>query len=283
MAENKRIITWGSGRTLDFSQRTLVMGILNCTPDSFFSSSRKPDGKEAFSAAVEMIEAGADIIDVGGESTRPGSDFVAPEEEIRRVVPVIESIRRTSTIPISIDTRKAVVARAALDAGADIVNDVSALRDDPELAKVVADRGAPVVLMHMRGTPKTMQKKPHFTDTISEIREEIQERIDSAVACGIDIRLIMIDPGIGFGKRPEDNLAIINRIGDFRALGYPVLIGISRKSFIDSVLHKPVDRRLAGTLAAEACAVLNGADILRVHDVEETIDFIRMLNAIRSA
>ncbi len=269
------------GRRLDMTQRPLVMGILNCTPDSFYPASRRGDSGDAAHAALDMIEAGADIIDVGGESTRPGADYVDADEETRRVVPVIRAIRRVSPIPISIDTRKRVVAEAALDAGADIVNDVSGLRDDPDLRRLAAERGAPVVLMHMRGSSKTMQRRPRYDDAVAEVRSELIERVEIAVEAGVPEETIILDPGIGFGKRAEDNLAIIANLSMFVELGRPVLIGISRKSFVDAVLDRAVEDRLAGSLAAEAYAVLEGAHIVRVHDVRETVDLVRMITAIR--
>ncbi len=230
-----RIMSWGS-RTLDFTRKTYVMGILNCTPDSFYAASRAVTIKDALKAGREMIEAGVDIIDVGGESTRPGSDPVAPEEEIRRVIPVVQSLRAESDVMISVDTRKKEVAERALDAGADFINDISGLRHSEELARLVARRKVPVVLMHMRGTPKTMQQKPHYKNTISEILRELQPPIASAIGAGIDPSMIIIDPGIGFGKRIQDNLHIIRELASLKSLNFPILIGLSRKSFIGEIL-----------------------------------------------
>jgi dihydropteroate synthase len=227
-----------------------------------------------------MIEAGADILDVGGESTRPGSDPVAAAEEIGRVIPVIEEVRKFSDILLSVDTRKAKVAERALEAGADMVNDISGLRGNRPLAELVAERGVPIVLMHMRGEPKTMQDNPHYDDTVAEILEELKGSVDFALACGIAKEQIIVDPGIGFGKRCRDNLAIINNLGMLRSLGFPVLIGLSRKSFIGTVLDRPVEQRLTGTVVASTLAVLNGADIIRVHDVAEAVDTTRMIAAI---
>jgi dihydropteroate synthase len=262
------------------------MGILNCTPDSFYPKSRRATHEAALEAARAMLEAGADILDVGGESTRPGSDPVDATEETRRVVPVIEALRDESEIPISVDTRKAEVARAALDAGAEMVNDVSGLRDDPELARLVAERGVPVVLMHMQGSPKTMQHRPHYSDTVADILEVLRDRIRAAEDAGIAADRIIVDPGIGFGKTVDDNLRILNATARFREeLGRPLLIGVSRKSFIGKVLGDeeeplPVTERLVGTLACHAWAALAGADILRVHDVGETVQLLAMLEAI---
>ena len=277
-------MTWGGGHFLDLADAPLVMGIINCTPDSFYSGSRAPGLDEALALARRMIEEGADILDIGGESTRPGSDSVDPEEERRRAVPLIEAIRRESLIPISIDTRKASVARAALDAGADIVNDVSGLADDPEAAGLVAERGAPVVLMHRRGDSKSMQNDPHYDDTVGEIGEELLAAVDRAVAAGIRRERIILDPGIGFGKRLCDNLLILKEIPRLRVFGFPLLIGLSRKSFIGKLLGGlPVEARLTGTIVANTYAACAGADIVRVHDVAEAVAMKRILHAIAAA
>jgi dihydropteroate synthase len=257
------------------------MGILNCTPDSFYPGSRLVGVDQAVQRAQTMIQAGADILDVGGESTRPGSDPVEAAEEIKRVVPVIERIRERSDVLISIDTRKVEVAEKALSAGADLVNDVSALRGGRLLAECVAERDVPVILMHMRGEPKTMQENPRYGDVIAEITDELSGSINFARSCGIREDRIIIDPGIGFGKRLQDNLAILRNLRSLRALGNPLLIGLSRKSFIGMVLGKPVDQRLIGTVAANMLALMNGADILRVHDVAEAVDTVKMFEAVR--
>ena len=257
------------------------MGVINCTPDSFYPDSRNHGIGESLDRAREMLNEGADILDIGGESTRPGSDYVEVDEEINRIIPVIDSIRQESDIPLSVDTRKSAVAERALDAGADIVNDVSALRDDPGLGKLVANRGVPVVLMHARGTPKTMQKDPRYQDTVGEIKKELRERIDDALQQGIQEGQVIVDPGIGFGKRLEDNLAIIAGVGAFREMGFPLLLGLSRKSFIDKLLGRSVEERLPATLAAEIFAMLQGVEILRVHDVRETVDAVEMVSALR--
>ena len=263
------------------------MGIVNCTPDSFYPGSRRESREAAVAAARRMIAEGADILDIGGESTRPGSDPVGAGEEQERVVPVIDALRGESGIPISVDTRKAQVAEAALAAGADIVNDVSGLRDDPELGALLAARGVPVVLMHMQGTPKTMQRRPHYEDTVADILEVLRERIAVATDAGIAGDRIICDPGIGFGKTVGDNLRILRELSRLRAeLDMPVLVGLSRKSFIGKVLGDaddaplPVEERLTGTLAAHAWAASEGADILRVHDVAETVQLVTMLEAI---
>ena len=275
-----RRLSW-KNRVLDFQERRYVMGILNCTPDSFYPGSRVQETDQAVQSARAMIQAGADILDVGGESTRPGSDPVQASEEIRRVVPVIEKIRELSDVLISIDTRKVEVAEEALAAGADLLNDVSALRGNLPLGQCIAGRDVPVILMHMRGEPKNMQENPRYRDVIAEIAEELAGSADFARSCGIREDRIIIDPGIGFGKRLQDNLAILRDLRSLRSLGCPIMIGLSRKSFIGMVLDKPVDQRLVGTVASHMLALMNGADILRVHDVEEAVDTVMMFEAIR--
>ncbi len=280
----RRFIEWGGGRRLDLSDSPLVMGIINCTPDSFYFGSRARGLDDALALARRMIAQGADLLDVGGESTRPGSDPVDPEEERRRVVPLVEAIRREFSIPISIDTRKASVARAALEAGADIVNDVSGLADDPAAAGIAAERGAPVVLMHRRGDSKTMQVDPHYDDTLREIEDELGAAVEHAAAAGIRRDRIILDPGIGFGKRLCDNLLILRGIPRLRALGFPLLIGLSRKSFIGKLLGGlPAEERLTGTIVADTYAACAGAEIVRVHDVAEAVAMKRILHAIATA
>jgi len=227
-----------------------------------------------------MLQAGADILDVGGESTRPGSDPVPVEEEIRRVVPVIETIRAAGDAMISVDTRNRETAERALDAGADIVNDVSALAHDPGMARLVAERGVPVVLMHMRGTPKTMQDKVVYGDTVTDVLRELGASVSAAVAAGIPPQRIIVDPGIGFGKTTEDNLRLIRGLAAFRSLGMPILVGLSRKRFIGEITGRPVEERLAGTIVANTLAVLLGADIVRVHDVTEAVAMVRIIDAV---
>jgi len=279
----QQVIFLGSERRLDFTAGPLVMGIINCTPDSFYPGSRRPGTEEAVAEAERMISFGADILDIGGESSRPGADYLDAEEELGRVIPVIEKIRERSDIPVSVDTRKARVAEAALDAGADIVNDISALKDDPDLAPLAAARRVPVILMHKKGVPKTMQENPEYSDPVREIAGELAGYAEAAMEAGILRENIIIDPGIGFGKRLQDNLAILRNLKTFSSLGYPVLLGASRKSFLGMVLGADVEDRLGGTLAVHAWAVIHGADILRVHDVRETVEVIRVLSAIRSA
>ena len=259
------------------------MGIVNCTPDSFYSSSRVNTKTAAVELARSMMDAGADILDIGGESTRPGSVSVSVEEEIARVVPVIKEIRDFSDLPVSIDTRKSEVAARALDAGADIVNDISAMRDDADMPDLVATRKCPVVLMHMRGTPKTMQRNPYYDDAVPEIVAELSAYIDTALSAGVERGNIILDPGIGFGKRLCDNLQLLKHIDEIRNLRYPVLVGLSRKSFIEKLLGLPVEERLTASLAAEAYVILKGADIIRAHDVAETVQLVKTLDAIQTA
>lgn len=259
------------------------MGIVNCTPDSFYPASRVEARSAAAESARDMIDSGVDIIDIGGESTRPGSDPVGAGEEIERVVPVIEEVRSFTNTPISVDTRKAAVAQKALEAGADIINDVSAAREDAEMPALAASYNCPVVLMHMRGTPKTMQKEPFYADTVSEVVSELLGFVEEALKAGVSREKIILDPGIGFGKRLSDNLILLKHIDALRQTGHPVLVGLSRKSFIQKLLGLPVEERLAATLAAEAFVALEGVEILRVHDVEETVQLVKMLHALQTA
>jgi dihydropteroate synthase len=269
-----------SGRIIDLSH-PVVMGILNVTPDSFYDGGDFAGVDAAVKRTNEMIAEGAAMIDIGGESSRPGAEPVDADEEIKRVVPVISAIRKLSQTPISIDTCKSAVAKAALDAGADIINDISALRFDPAMAELVARTGVPLVLMHMLGTPRTMQENPHYDDPISEINQFFEERINFAVSRGIARDKLILDPGLGFGKRPIDNVAILSRLKEFQIHGLAVLVGASRKSFI-GILDPgaPVDHRLGGSLAAAVWAAINGARIIRVHDVRETVQALNVLKAV---
>lgn len=274
-------------RSLYLGSRPRVMGILNATPDSFYPASRVGESDEAVTRARRMIAEGADLLDIGGESSRPGSDYVDADEEIARVVPVIRAIRSFSGIPLSIDTRKLAVAEAAIAAGADIINDISALRDDPGLARFAAERGVPVVLMHMRGTPRTMQQNPHYDDAVAEVCAELSAMADAAMAAGIARDHIIIDPGIGFGKRLQDNVALLAALDRFVATGFAVLVGASRKTFIGALTApegeppRPPEERLAGTLAVHLHAAAAGVHILRVHDVAETVHALRVAAALR--
>jgi dihydropteroate synthase len=250
------------------------MGIVNVTPDSFSDGGRFLDAEAAIAHGRELTAAGADILDVGGESTRPGAAEVSAAEELDRVGPVVAALTADegSGATVSIDTSKAAVAESALDAGAEIVNDVTALRGDPELAALCAERGCGVVLMHMLGTPRTMQDDPRYDDVVDDVKAFLAERIEFAVAAGVDEERMWVDPGIGFGKTVEHNLELIRRLGELRELGRPVVFGASRKNFIGRITGREVDDRLGGTIAANVLALRGGADVLRVHDVAEARD-----------
>ena len=266
--------------SLDLEAKTHLMGILNITPDSFYDGGEYYSASQAEKRAREIEEEGADIIDIGGVSTRPGSNAPSVEEEIERVIPVIKKIIKKINIPISIDTYRWEVARRALDLGVSIVNDVTALRDDEKMAEVVMEYGALIILMHMKGEPLTMQKNPYYKDVINETSQFLKERIDFAVSKGIEEKNILIDPGIGFGKRLRDNLTIIRELKKFRSLDKPIVLGVSRKSFIGDTLDLPVEERLLGTAASATVAIMNGVNILRVHDVAEMSQVIKMTDAI---
>ena len=258
------------------------MGILNVTPDSFSDGGKFLSVEAAVAQGKKMAGEGADIIDVGGESTRPGAIKLPAAEELTRVIPVIENLRMAVKVPLSIDTYKSEVARKALAAGACIINDVTALRGDRKMAQLAADAKVPVVLMHMKGTPRTMQKRPHYRNAVGEISDFLRERASFAIRNGIKSENIIIDPGLGFGKRIEDNIDIIRGLEKFRRFGYPVLVGPSRKSFIGNILGLSVEERREGTLAAVTACVLNGADIVRVHDVREARHAALVAGAIRA-
>jgi len=271
------------GGSIALGSRTAIMGILNVTPDSFSDGGRFADHEKAVGRAFELISNGADILDIGGESTRPGSDPVALETEIERVIPVIRAVREKSAIPISIDTNKAEVAIRAVENGADIINDVSSLRFDPQMVEVAAGTGAPLILMHMLGTPRTMQKHPVYSDLIAEISDFLDERIRFATEHGVERDQIVIDPGIGFGKTVKHNLAIIGQLEAFSSLDRPVLLGASRKRFIGSVLGRIEDDRELGTAVVNTFGISAGAHIIRVHDVAFHHDAVRMADAVRKA
>ncbi len=274
------------GRILELGARTHLMGILNVTPDSFSDGGRYLSSDAAVAHAEAMAEAGADLIDIGGESTRPagpygeGSEPVSVGEEIHRTIPVIEKVATRLDLPISIDTTKAEVARRALEAGASMVNDISALRFDPKMAQTVAEAGVPVVLMHMQGTPRTMQQNPTYRNLIREIGAFLKERRDAALKVGIDPAQIVIDPGLGFGKRHCHNFEILGRLNEFHPLNCPLLVGPSRKKFVGAALNLPSPDRLEGTLAALAFCVAGGAHILRVHDVEAALRAVKVAQQI---
>jgi dihydropteroate synthase len=267
-----------------------IVGILNATPDSFSDGGRFVHGEarldlpEALDAAAALVRAGARVLDVGGESTRPGSHPVPPEIEIARTAPLIEAVAKRFAVPISIDTRKPEVARAALDAGATIVNDVSGLRHAPALAAVAAQAGATLILGHLRGEPATMQASPHFTDVLREVGDELAASVSAAQAAGVPAERLAIDPGLGFGKRLEDNLALIARLGELRErFGLPLVIGPSRKAFLGALTGDAVGARDRATLAACAIAAFVGADAVRVHDVEGAVRAVAVGRALREA
>ncbi|MEJ2253133.1 MAG: dihydropteroate synthase [Nitrospirota bacterium] len=268
------------GYTLDFSLRTLVMGVLNVTPDSFSDGGDFFDPRAAIGRARQIEDEGADAIDIGGLSTRPGSEPVDEAEELRRVLPVIEALAGTVSVPLSIDTYRASVARRALEAGAAMVNDISGLRFDPEMSAEAARAGVPVVVMHIRGTPRNMQAAPRYEALVPEVMDYLRGSIRLADEAGI--AQVIIDPGIGFGKTFDHNLEIINRLGEFTLLGRPVLVGPSRKAFLGRILGgAPPKERLMGTAAAVTAAVLAGAHMVRVHDVREMVQVARVADAIK--
>jgi dihydropteroate synthase len=259
--------------------RTLVMGVLNVTPDSFSDGGSYLDVDMAVRRAMSMVEEGADIIDVGGESTRPGAEGTLEREEMDRVLPVLERLIGKVSVPISVDTRHAVVADRALDMGAEILNDVSGLRD-PEMVKVASRHECGVVTMHMRDDPATMQHNVHYEDLIGDIYTELEHSVDKAIGAGMRPERLVVDPGIGFGKTADHNLEILRRLREFRGLGRPLLVGTSRKSFIGTLVGGTPDRRLEGSLATAVISVMNGANIIRAHDVEATVKAIRMTDAV---
>jgi dihydropteroate synthase len=271
-------------RSLPYGERTLVMGVLNVTPDSFSDGGQFVSFDRAIAHARQMIDEGADVIDIGGESTRPGSEFVSIDEELRRVIPVIEQLTANPHVPISIDTTKAQVARAALKAGAEIVNDISALRFEPSLADEVAKANAGLVLMHSRGTPKTMQQLPPAEDIMTKVIEGLRESIAVAQQHGVAIESIAIDPGIGFGKTADQNVELIAKLDQLARefADFPIMIGTSRKSFIGKLLDgAPPDQRLYGTIASTVASVMNGAHLVRVHDVKAAVEAIKVADALR--
>ncbi len=274
-------LTLPSGRTLSADERPLVMGILNVTPDSFSDGGRFLAQADAVEHGRAMCADGADVIDIGGESTRPGSDAVPADEELRRVIPVIKELAAETTVPISIDTQKAEVAAAALDAGAQIINDVSALRLDPAMAPLAARTGVPVILMHMLGEPKTMQVDPTYRDVVGEVTGWLRERVAAAVEAGIAEEQIVVDPGFGFGKRIGHNLELLRRLDALHALGRMVMVGTSRKAMLGRILGAPEADRLHGTLATVACAVMAGCHMVRVHDVRPALEVVKVCEAVR--
>jgi len=276
----KRYLSLPGCRTLELGLKPVIMGIVNVTPDSFFGESRRPDPVQAAERALTLEEEGAEILDFGAESTRPGSEPVSPEEESRRLIPAIRQFRMRSKALLSVDTRHADIARAALDEGADIINDIGAL-DAPGMATAVASYGAAVVLMHMRGSPAMMQSDPSYDDCSIEVRDFLLASVRRALDAGISQSSIVLDPGIGFGKLLAHNLDLLRRLYLLAGCGYPVLVGLSRKRFVGELTGQPVEGRLAGSLGAACAAWDQGADILRVHDVAATRDALTVFTAAR--
>lgn len=266
--------------TLDLGARTHIMGVLNVTPDSFSNGGQYFRCDRAVDRAKQMVKEGADTIDVGGESTRPGSGPISPQEELERMLPVVERLVEELDVPISVDTYRSHVAERLLQAGAHMVNDISGLNFDPDMGALVSHYDVPLILMHIKGRPKDMQANPEYDDVISEVYSSLCQSVDNALRANIRTQHIVIDPGIGFGKTVEHNLEILKRLREFTSMGYPLLIGTSRKSFIGKILDVPVDDRLEGSLAAAAVSILHGAHILRVHDVEPSVRVARLIDAI---
>jgi len=256
------------------------MGVINVTPDSFSDEGLYLDREKAVERGLELAEEGSDIIDIGGESTRPGSEPIPLDEELRRVIPVISELRERIDTLISIDTTKSKVANAALDAGADIINDISSFQSDPNMFPLAAQKGAPIILMHIKGIPKTMQANPYYENVLVEVKSFLEERFTTAIASGIKKEKIIIDPGIGFGKRLQDNLALINNLQILEDLDRPILIGVSRKSFIGKILNTSPQERLEGTIASAVLSIVHGANILRVHDVASVKRAVLVAEAI---
>jgi dihydropteroate synthase len=267
-------------QVIGLNARPLLMGVVNVTPDSFFDGGRFLDPQAAVAHALRLVEEGADLLDIGAESTRPGATSVDEAEESRRLIPVVTAVAKAVVVPISVDTSKAGVAKAALDAGAVIVNDVTALRGDPAMVELVAETGAGLVLMHMQGTPRTMQEAPHYHDVVEEVGVFLAERARWAMERGVTKSQILLDPGIGFGKVLVHNLDLLAQLRMLTNLGFPLLVGLSRKGFIGQLLDRPVQDRAWGTAAAVALAVEQGANILRVHDVAAMRDVVKVAAAI---
>jgi dihydropteroate synthase len=280
MSRNQGSWTLRAGRhNLELSEKSLIMGVLNVTPDSFSDAGRYLSPENALSRAREMVEEGAHIIDVGGESSRPFAEPVSPEEEKRRVLPVIKALADELTIPVSIDSYHPEVVREAIEAGASIINDISGLGDS-RMRELAAQSGLPVVLMHMKGTPRNMQKDPHYVDVVREITTFFNQRMRLAIEAGVSEKQLILDPGIGFGKTPLHNLQILGRLEEFAELGRPLLIGTSRKSFIGALQGTEVDERLMGSLASVVAARMKGVALFRVHDVRESRLALEMVDAI---
>lgn len=278
----ERFLFRARDKCLELGLRTRLMGVVNVTPDSFSDGGRYFSTREAIDRCLQIVDEGADLIDIGGESTRPGSGPVSAEEELERILPVIEAVRPLVPVMISVDTYKSRVAEEALKAGADVINDISSFRFDPGITEVVAQSEAGVIVMHCRGTPATMHQLPPSADIIRDVCEGLQIAVNTAYKSGIDRDRIVVDPGIGFGKNAVENLQILNRLRFLGEMGLPLLVGPSRKRFIESVLGLPVDQRLVGTVASAVVAVLNGVHMLRVHDVAEVYQATQVTDAILS-
>ncbi|HEX3203792.1 MAG TPA: dihydropteroate synthase [Nitrospiraceae bacterium] len=278
-ARDERLAIRG-GTALPLHERVHIMGVVNVTPDSFSDGGHYLQSDAAIRHAMVLVEQGADLLDVGAESSRPGADPVEEAEELRRLLPVVRELAKRTSVPISVDTTKAAVAERALDLGASLINDVSALQFDPRMAQVVARSGAGVVLMHMQGIPKTMQQRPFYANVVDEVHAFLSDRLYAATQAGIQREMILIDPGIGFGKNIEHNLKLLAHLEKLLPLGRPILAGVSRKGFIGAILDRPVDGRLMGTAAAVAVAIMKGVRMVRVHDVAPILDVIKMLEAI---
>jgi dihydropteroate synthase len=272
-------------QTLVLGERTLIMGILNVTPDSFSDGGKYDQPKAAIEHALAMEQAGADLIDLGGESTRPGSEEPSASEELNRILPVLEGLRGKLKIPISVDTRRSAIAELAICAGAQIINDVSGLKSDPRIAEVAAKHGVPLILMHMRGEPRTMQKGPFARDVMKDVAQGLRDSAAKARKAGVAMSQIILDPGIGFGKSPSQNYELVQKLPRLAELGYPLLVGTSRKGFLGATLardgkHAPPDERLWGTAATVTASILGGAHIVRVHDVAEMVQVVRVADCI---
>ncbi|HTZ48582.1 MAG TPA: dihydropteroate synthase [Verrucomicrobiae bacterium] len=288
MYRRKRFLLKLASRTLALGERTLVMGVLNITPDSFSDGGKFFAVKKAVQAALRMQEAGADILDIGAESTRPGSVGISAAKELARLLPVLQELRGRLKIPISLDTQKSAVAELAIGAGVEILNDISGLKNDPRLAEVAARHKVPIVLMHMRGTPRTMQKGPFAKNVVRDVTGGLRRSAALARRAGVRHSQIILDPGIGFGKSHAQNYELLARLAELAKLGYPLLIGSSRKGFLGATLARggkplPASERMWGTAATVAASVLNGAHIVRVHDVEEMAQVARVVDAVRDA
>ena len=270
------------GRVLPLADRVHIMGVLNVTPDSFSDGGRYVDPDAAVAHALSMVEQGADVLDIGAESSQPGAVPIDEEEERRRLISVVRAVCRRTTVPVSVDTTKASIAQEALDVGAALINDISALRFDARMGDVVAKSGAGLILMHMQGTPQTMQRAAQYTDVVEDVRQFLKARLEAARETGILAERILLDPGIGFGKNCQHNVVLLDRLDAFHTLGRPLVIGVSRKAFIGKILGRPVGERLMGTAGAVAVAVMKGARMVRVHDVAPIRDVVKMVEAIHN-